>query len=532
MQFLVSYYSRFCLVIAPFAVGVSTLLAVDRVEVDFAFVEEKAKALAAEPYKLPPSVVPEFYRTMNYDQYRAVSFRGDRSLWRDWRSNFRAQFFHPGYLYNDPVQVNEFTGSHAQRIRFNRDFFDYSKLVLPRGGGKQALGEDLGYGGFKLLYPLDPEKGWYDEVAAFLGASYFRMLGRGQGYGISARGIAIDTAIVEGEEEFPRFVEYWLRKPKSEDDSALVFALLDGPSVSGAYSFLITPGEITVADVKAAIYLRKPPEGGRLPKSLGLAPLTSMYWFGENTEHKPEDYRPEVHDSDGLLIHHRSGEKVWRPLVNKTPHQRNAYINCPSPRGFGLLQRDREFSSYQDLSNGYHKVPSLYIEPRGDWGEGWVRLLEIPTRNEVVDNVVAFWEPFTKPEPGSGKPLQIAYRMHWTRDEAKLSPDRVFATRMGANGDFPDTKRFAIDFKGPTLKSLKNTAKIVAEITSSANGFVTENQCFRNDEIDGWRVMFKLDTDDGMYEPVELRCTLRDGEGKALAETWIYQWNPPLPSDE
>ena len=513
-------------------VTLATSGAAERMEVDFAHIEEKAKALAAAPYERPPSPVPEFFRTMNYDQYRAVTFREDKSLWRDWRSNFKTQFFHAGYLYNDPVQVNEFTDSHVQRIRFNRDFFDYSKLVLPTDSPEPELGEDLGYGGFKVLFPLDPEKGWFDEVATFLGSSYFRMLGRGQGYGISARGIAIDTAITEGEEEFPSFVEYWLRKPKAEDNSLLIYALLDGPSVSGAYSFLISPGENTIVDVEASIFLRKPPEGGRPPVSLGLAPLTSMHWFGENAEHKPDDYRPEVHDSDGLLIHHRSGEMVWRPLVNKIPHQRNAYINCPSPKGFGLLQRDREFSSYQDLSNSYQKVPSLYIEPRGEWGEGWVRLLEIPTPNETIDNVVAFWEPFIKPEPGSGKPLHVAYRMHWTRDDIRLSPDRVFATRMGTNVDFPDTKRFAIDFVGPKLEPLKNTAKVSAEITSSPNGFVTENQCFRNGETGGWRVMFKLDTDDGMHEPVELRCTIKDGEGKPLAETWTYQWNPPLPSGE
>ncbi len=317
--------------------GISSAQTWGREDVDFESIEQRAEELAAQPFEAPDKeALPDWLKQLTYDQYRDIRFDPEKALWAEEDLPFRAMFFHPGYLFREPVLLHEFTGTHDQRVRLTEEFFNYGPLVGERG----ELPPDAGFAGFRLHAPLNGPH--FDELAVFQGASYWRALGKSQRYGISARGIAVDTGRGETPEEFPAFREFWLRKPEKDDEAAIVYALLDGPSYTGAYAFRIAPGEETVMDVQAVIFAR------REVKRLGLAPMSSMYWFGENSRRRFDDFRPEVHDSDGLAIHMGSGEKIWRPLANDTGTLEFSFFGMDACKGFGLLQRDRRFAAYED----------------------------------------------------------------------------------------------------------------------------------------------------------------------------------------
>jgi len=488
-------------------------------------VAKKAELRARKPFHSPRADLPEVLRADNldYDKYREIEFRHDRALWAPENLPFRVEFFHPGYLYQEPVHFNEFTLTHVQPIRFVQDFFNYRSLHI-----QKQIPADTGYAGFRLLNQLNSEGVW-DELGAFLGASYFRLLGKGQHYGQSARGLALDCGEPDRPEEFSIFTDWWLGKPHGNDEELRLYAILDSVSCAGAYSFLIQPGETTVADIEAVLFFR---ETNQLPtakapqplKTVGLAPLTSMFWFSEASERKFQDYRPAVHDSDGLLVRMENGEVLWRPLNNAsvTRHQRFAAKNV---RGFGLLQRERNFAAYQDLFNLYQLAPSVWVEPRGRWGEGEINLVELSTYYEGLDNIVAFWDPKEKPQPM--QPYRFAYKLSWTREtDTTLSANKVVATRVGSDPREPRRRQFVIDFSGPKLSAIAQTAPPQAIANCSTNAAIVETQVFRNSYNDTWRVMLKMEPKPDNKDPVDLRCTLKKGE-EAISETWIYLWSPP-----
>ena len=501
----------------------------EAVEVTLDYVAKRAEERARKPFHSPRADLPEVLRAskLNYDMYREIEFRHDRALWAEDELPFRVEFFHPGYLYEEPVQLHEFTLTHTQPIRFAQDFFNYRAAAKIRN----QIPADTGYAGFRLLNQIN-EPGKWDELGSFLGASYFRMLGKGQRYGLSARGLAIDSGETDRPEEFPLFTDWWLGKPARDDGSLRLYAILDSVSACGAYSFLIKPGETTVCEVEAVMFLRddanvKPVNANRKPLvSLGLAPLTSMFWFGKNSERKFDDYRPEVHDSDGLLMRFDNGETLWRPLnnANVMRHQRFASKGI---RGFGLLQRERSFAAYQDIFNYYHEAPSVWVEPRGNWGEGDVHLLELSTWYEGLDNVVAFWSPRVLPKPL--QPYRFAYTLYWTSEtDFKISPNlaAVTATRIGQDGRNEKRRHVVIDFNGARLKSLdeKNPPQAIA--SCSENAHMAEVQLFKNPIDGGWRANLKFEPKPENKDPVDLRCTLKQGD-EVLTETWTYHWSPP-----
>lgn len=486
-------------------------------------VEARAKDLASRDYEQPAAdqALPPALRELTYDQYRAIANRPEGRLWDEKDSPFRLELFHPGYLFKRPVVLHEISsdGEEVKPLAFDPSRYDYGSLVLEDQVDWSKLS---GYAGFRIQHPLNGGPEQWDEVGSFVGASYFRILGQDQRYGISARALALDVSQTGVLEEFPDFVEHWLVKPAPGDRELKVFSLLDSPSATGAFAFRIVPGVSTEVDVQATLFFRKE------VKSLGLAPLTSMFLFGENSKERCfRDWRPEVHDSDGLLVALSTGEWVWRPLVNQKIIRYSAFA-MGEPRGFGLMQRDRDFSSYQDLDNPYQLTPSYWVETREGFGPGKVRLVELPTDYETFDNVVSFYEPDSMPAIGPEHPFHYSYvlkaKMHL---EESLSPERAVATRVGVDPTYDDTRRFTIDFDGPTLQGLDRHSQVFAEITSSDNGFVTENRCFKNEFTGGWRVAFKLDTDDHNLDPVELRCFLKlMPEGQTLTETWSYLWHP------
>jgi periplasmic glucans biosynthesis protein len=517
-----------CLVLAAGAVLCGRIaFGAESAEVSLDYVAQRALERARHPFHSPRADLPKVLRqdNLDYDKYREIEFRANKALWAAEGLPFRVEFFHPGYLYQEPVHINEFTPTYVQPIRFVRDFFNYRGLHI-----QNQIPPSTGYAGFKVLCHLNSPDKW-DELGAFLGASYFRLLGKGQRYGSSARGLALNCGESDRPEEFPIFTDWWLGKPQPDAKTLKLFAILDSVSCTGAYEFDIFPGETTVADVEAEIFFREPDlihkaEPNAAPiTTIGLAPLTSMFWFGKNSERKFDDYRPEVHDTDGLLMHMAGGEILWRPLDNP-PVMRHQIFHAPDIRGFGLLQRERHFAAYQDTFNFYQDVPSIWVQPEGDWGDGDLHLVELSTSYEGLDNIVAFWDPKNKPAPLT--PYHFRYRLNWESGAAdvKLSENRAIATRVGLDSHFANARQLVIDFAGPKLNAGPTNAPPEAIAYCSPNAAIVDNQLFYNPFLHCWRVILKMQPKPGNINPVDMRCTLQRGTNN-LSETWTYQWSPP-----
>ncbi|MCR6657210.1 MAG: glucan biosynthesis protein G [Opitutus sp.] len=496
-------------VVAAVLLGASRASAADGARFDFEVLRERAQALAAQPYEKRESRVPEWLRRLTYDEHRDIRFLPEQSWWRKEKLPFELQFFHPGFVQKDTVQIAEIKDGREQLIPFASKLFNYGQNKIA-----QPIPATMGFSGLRIHYALN-SRDYLDELAVFQGASYFRALGVGQRWGLSARGLAIDTA-EPGGEEFPVFESFWVERPRIAARNLVVYALMDSPSVAGAYRFTITPGKETVMQVKAALYFRE------AVTMLGLAPLTSMFWHGENTIEKHGDFRPEVHDSDGLMLRTGTDEWVWRPLQNPA-HVRVAAFSDDNPKGFGLVQRDRNFENYQDLEAAYHLRPSAWVEPVGNWGRGTVRLVELPTPDETNDNIVAFWTP--EKTPGAGESLEFEYKLHWYLQEVNPPAGVFVATRHGHSKTHePELERFALDAAGPIFATVKAGEAVEPVVTVGEGAKLMHADVQKNPFNDTWRVAFSLKAD-GSGRPVELRCFLRKKDD-VLTETWSYLWQP------
>ncbi len=479
---------------------------------DYARLKGRARALAAAPYRAPSGSLPGAVAKLDWDRYQSIRYDPDHALWHGQRRRFEIRFFHLGLFFRDPVHIHELVDGAAQEIAYDPALFDYGTSGLAGAG----LPRDLGFAGVQVFFHTDLRR----DVAAFLGASYFRAVGGEMQYGLSARGLAVDTGMAKPE-EFPRFTDFWLERPAQDSGRLSVYALLDSPSIAGAYRFDIFPDATLVMDVDAALYPRSPIE------RLGIAPLTSMYDYGENDRRMAEDWRPELHDSDGLALWTGAGEWIWRPLANPPTLRFNAYAD-ENPRGFGLLQRDRNFDHYQDDGAFYDRRPSLWVEPKGTWGKGSVQLVEIPSADETSDNIVALWNPQSPPRPGDE--LLFGYRLYWGARMPFGSPlAQVVATRTGVGGIIGQKRqhfswRFVVDFAGANLSMIGNGVKVQPIITVS-RGTVEIPAARPLDAIRGYRVSFDLRPTD-TNEPIDLRLYL-SADGQPLSETWLYQWTPP-----
>ncbi len=486
---------------------------------DLEVLAQHAQQLAREPYVDPRGGVPNWLLEINYDQFRDIRFRPERALWRDQNLPFSVQFFHLGLFYDRAVAVNVVErSSEVKPVAFSPDQFDYGKNEFG-----SRIPQDLGFAGFRIHYPIK-RVGYQDEVAVFLGASYLRAVGRDHVYGLSARGVAIDTASSSGE-EFPWFRAYWLVEPRPGAQELTLYALLDSPSLTGAYRIVVAPGPHTRMDIELRLFPRVPIE------KLGIAPLTSMFLRGESAHGEVErDYRPEVHDSDGLLVETGTGEWVWRPLEN--PERLSVTSSeLVSPRGFGLLQRDRDFDHYQDIEARSDLRPGAWVVPKGDWGAGRVELVEIPTDEETNDNVVAYWVSNAKASPEA--PVSLAYSLFWIGEDRTRPPGgRSVATRQDAATSEGAT-RFVVDFEGEALRRLPADAVVEGVVTASVGEpanpgamravEILEQQVIKNPVTDGWRLVFQIEPPGN--DPVELRAFLRHGQN-TLSETWSSRLIP------
>lgn len=464
-----------------------------------------AKKLSEAPFRETKGEVPDALRKISYDEWRDIRFRSERALWRTRGPLFEVQFFHPGLFYDKIVRIHTVDADGVHPVAFSPESFDYGKNAFAAN-----VLENLGYAGFRLHFPINKPE-YKDEVIAFLGASYLRAVGKDQVFGLSARGLAVDVGLPSGE-EFPYFRDFWLVRPAREARDIQVLALLDSRRVTGAYRFVVKPGERTVVDVEARLYPRKKIE------KLGIAPLTSMFFFGENTMIRPADYRPEVHDSDGLLLALGTGEWIFRPLHN--PQRLNiSAFGMTDPAGFGLVQRDRDFDHYQDLEARPELRPSVWITPGGRWGEGRVELVEIPSPDEIHDNIVAFWVPARPFQPGDA--ASFSYSMSWYADDPGRPPGGRAASTRRDRGTVDGAHRWIIDFTGKRLAELPADAALRAVVTVGSgtgdDGELVEQQVTKNPVTRGWRLVFQVRPKSG--KPVELRAFLAKN-GEALTETW------------
>jgi glucans biosynthesis protein len=479
----------------------------------FATVQRYAQQRAARPYHIRTTPLPRALATLNYDQYSQIQFRSSAALWHG-QSMFEVQFFHRGFNFDRRVNVYEVLPSGVRAVAYSPSMFQFGQGV-PR----VELPANLGFAGLSVHYPLNMP-GYKDEAIAFLGASYFRALGRNEGYGVSARGLAIDTAATAGE-EFPYFTDFWVVRPAPDARTMTVYALLDSPSMAGAYEFDVRPGTITQVQVTADLYPRQAVD------KLGIAPLTSMFLYGESSDGRPfDDWRPEVHNSDGLMMQTGTGEWLWRPLDDPAKLQVNRYMD-ENPKGFGLIQRDRNFADYEDPDSQFERRPSYWVQPLGDWGKGGIELVEIPSDEEIHDNIDAYWVPSAPVVPHT--PVRFSYLMSaYLSSSGRWPPGgKVVGTRFGPvlNGTAPISgmRLVLIDFSGGDLDSLLSSQPVHADV-SADGGSVVHITVQRLPENGVWRVAIQVKPAGDV--PVDLRCYL-DLYGEALTETWTYQWTPP-----
>jgi glucans biosynthesis protein len=487
-------------------------------------VTAQARDLMNKPYVAPVNNLPPAFSDMQFADYQKLQPRADRFEWKDLDTPFRLNFYHQGMQFNSAVRINEITADGVQEIKYDPDRFDFGGLAFDR-----SATQALGYAGFRVLYPIN-QPGKLDEIMSFLGASYFRVIGKGQVYGLSSRGLAIDTA-PPGGEEFPNFREFWIQRPAPQDRQLVIYALLDSPRATGAYQFIVTPaGKDAVVDVQANIFVR-----GDI-KMLGIAPLTSMFLYGPNQQSDlKRGFRPAIHDSNGLALHTGNGEWLWRPLNNPRQLAISSF-EVENPKGFGLLQRGREFSRYEDLKDRYDLRPSAWIEPQGQWGKGRVTLMEIPTPDETNDNIVAFWTP--EAPTRRGQMLQFAYRMHWTTDEPALHDAGNAWVRQTFHTDseqlqanlirkLDGNSAFLIDFEGPALASLPAGTELRPRVSVGDNADLIDVGIEPNPATRGWRVSLRVRVKNPAL-PVEMRAALMQGE-QPISETWSYQLPPNPP---
>jgi glucans biosynthesis protein len=453
---------------------------------------------------------------IDYDAHGKIRFKTENALWADGPGAYPVTFFHLGRFFQKPVHMHVVEGGRAREILYDDSYFD-----MPADSPAHELPRNSGFAGFRFQELRGGKLDWRkNDWTAFLGASYFRAIGELYQYGLSARGLAIDTVVYEQPEEFPDFTQIYFETPRAGSDSVTLYALLEGPSVAGAFRFVMRRENAVVMDITSQFHLR------RDVARLGISPLTSMFWFSETMKPTAADWRPEIHDSDGLAIWTGAGERIWRPL-NNPPHVAVSAFADERPRGFGLLQRDRNFDHYQD-GVFYERRPSLWVEPQGDWGRGSVQLVEIPTDDEIHDNIGVMWVPAAPAR--AGVQYDLAYRLTWAADEPYPTPlARCMATRLG-NGGQPGTTRpkgvrkFTVEFLGGPLAELPPGVLPQPVLTASRGQFSQVRTEAVPDGVAGhWRSQFDLAVTGA--EPVDLRCYLKNGD-QVLSETWLYQYHP------
>ena len=468
-------------------------------------VRKLAEEMAARDFVKPRVDLPEPFSALTAEQYRDIRFRPEAAVWRGENLGYEVQLLALGWLYETPVDIWIVEDGKARSLRADSASFAVGPSI---GAAPDAA--PFAFSGFRVTGMLNVAE-TLNEFVSFQGASYFKAIGREQRYGLSARGLAINTARPSGE-EFPVFRAFWIEKPRAAAGEIVIHALLDSESVAGAYRFVIRPGRATDIEVDAVLYPR------RELTHVGIAPLTTMYFYGPAQRRIASDYRPAVHNSEGLAVVNGHGERLWRPLSNPKMLQTSAFVD-KDLKGFGFVQRNRAFAGYEDLEARYDRRPTAWIEPQGSWGDGYVELIEIPISEEIHDNIVAYWKPAKPLQPG--RRYRYAYLMSWGNDvPAVWSGSWVVKTQVGA-GRNADTTLFVVDFTGPAARDARELP--VADLAATA-GATSNLSVQRHPELQGFRVRFELNA--AGTELVELRLCLKL-DGRLISENWLYRWTKP-----
>jgi periplasmic glucans biosynthesis protein len=479
-----------------------------------ALVRKRAQELSLRDFEPPRETLAPSLAAMGYDEYRDLRFRPDRAIWRGEDLGFELQFFVAAYIFGAPVEIFLVEDGSIRELTADRGLFDFGpqETNVPPDAA-------LRFSGFRIHAPLN-RPDYYDELLAFQGASYFRGLGLNHSYGLSARAIALNTEGPEPE-EFPAFKSFWIERP-NDHRSIIVHGLLDSPSLTGAYTFVIGRGMQTVMEIESRLYPR------RDLSKVGIAPLTSMFLKDTHDSDGRPDFRPAIHDSDGLATWNGRNERLWRPLVSPRDVQ-VSYFEDSNPKGFGLIQRARTFDAYQDLEAHYEDRPSAWVEPSGNWGGGCTMLVEIPTDVEYFDNIVSYWRPSSPLH--ARQEYAFGYRLRWCDDAPAWKGHRVGMTRMG-EGSRPGTVRFVIDFldwRDSTPEQVASISRtdvplrpLPEAVISASVGLTGAPLVQRNPESGGIRTTFEFDPQ-GRNES-ELRLALV-ANGEPASEVWLFRWH-------
>jgi glucans biosynthesis protein len=475
---------------------------------DPASVNEAARALSKKPYKAPAADLPDAFASLSHEQYASIRNLPGSALWASESAGYAIEPLHRGFVFTTPIAINVIENGVPRRLAYNPADFAFGQVKAP------TEVKDLGFSGFRVLRlragqaPL--------EVAIFQGASFFRSLANGQGYGVTARGLSIRTADPKGE-EFPLFRNVWIEKPTLPSDALVIHAVLDSESVSGAYRFTLRAGEATIIDTECTLFPRVNLD------HVGIAAMAATHVSGTLDRRRSDDVRPGIYDVAGLAMLNGKDEWLWRPVSNRETLQLSAFVD-DNPRGFGFLQRDREFGRFLDDDNRWERRPSLWIEPIGDWGQGNVTLVEIPSESEVNQNIIAYWRP--RAVLTAGAEVMFAYRQLWCwTPPERPSGATVTLSRGGRPPGAPANtrrRRFMVDFNGDIIGDQQRSAEITPQIVASP-GTVSSVRTFVNRDRKTWRVTF--DVDPGNEALSELRLQL-EVQGKPVSESWMYRWTP------
>jgi glucans biosynthesis protein len=469
------------------------------------FVSDLARSLAQKAYVAPATDLPEPFASLTYERYVAIRRKREALIWVNEQTGFALEPLHRGFIFASPMDLYIVDGGVARRLVYDQSQYDFGGLQVP------AKIPDIGFSGFRVLQAHAGED--FVETAIFQGASFFRALARGQNLGVMARALSIRTADPRGE-EFPIFRAIYVEKPTLAADTLVAHALFDSPSLTGAYSFTLRPGEATILDTELTLFPRVAVD------NFGLAPMQATYLFGPINRRHADDVRPGVYESTGLQMLNGNGEWLWRPISNPETLQISAFVG-QNPRGFGMLQRDRAFDDFEDDEQHWERRPSLWIEPLDDWGDGMVELVEIPSESEVNDNIVAHWRPKQGLTPGTE--ARFAYRQFWCWTAPEHHPLAVVRQSFGGHGASGRRRRFLVEFFGDVFADPQQSSdpKAAISVVSPTTAFPPQTYLSRSAKT--FRVVFDIDPGGEQY--AELRLVVENA-GKSISETWLYRWTP------
>jgi glucans biosynthesis protein len=458
-----------------------------------------AAQLAAQPFKPPSAPLPSVFSGLTFEQYASIRRVPGTAIWADDKLGFSLEPLNRGFVYTTPIEINIVENGLSQRVIYDPADFDFGKLQPP------AAVRDLGFSGLRILRSSDEG---FQDAAIFQGASFYRSRARGQNFGVTARGLAIRTGDEPGE-EFPLFREFWVERPTPASNTLTMYALLDSESMTGSFRFTIRPLETTIIDTEMTLIARAATD------KLGIGAMAGDYLFSGLDHRRTDDWRAAVYEITGLQALSGQGEWLWRPVCNRETLQISAFSDV-NPRGFGLLQRSRSFDAFYDDEGRWELRPTLWIEPIGDWGEGDVRLLEIPAASETNANIIAQWRP--KGGIAAGKSQSFAYRQFWCWTPPSKPPLAVCMSSRA--GKFNGRPRFTVEMTGDVFADPLKAAAAAADIQANP-GKIASIRLYPYKDRRSVRAVFDLDPGSETFS--ELRLTLKI-DNQAISETWLYRW--------